>query len=74
MLCSFECTFCTDCVSEILKNVCPNCGGGFQKRPVRPKHHLKKYPPESTPLHAPVDLLKFQVLLEKNQNTPPTNR
>ena len=29
MICSFECTFCKKCVDEILKNVCPNCGGGF---------------------------------------------
>lgn len=37
MICSFECTFCTTCVAEILENVCPNCGGGFSARPVRPK-------------------------------------
>jgi hypothetical protein len=35
-ICSFECTFCADCVDDILLNVCPNCGGGFQPRPVRP--------------------------------------
>nr|WP_294859619.1 DUF1272 domain-containing protein [uncultured Fluviicola sp.] len=43
-ICSFECTFCSDCVSGILGNTCPNCGGGFEKRPVRPKHLLVKYP------------------------------
>lgn len=37
MICSYECTFCRECVSEILHNVCPNCGGGFEKRPARPK-------------------------------------
>ncbi len=36
MICSFECTFCRSCVTEILDNVCPNCGGGFCDRPVRP--------------------------------------
>ena len=35
-ICSYECTFCADCVEQILKNVCPNCGGGFTVRPVRP--------------------------------------
>lgn len=35
-ICSYECTFCRDCVDEILENVCPNCGGGFTPRPVRP--------------------------------------
>lgn len=34
-ICSYECTFCTDCVS-MLRNVCPNCGGGFVPRPIRP--------------------------------------
>ena len=34
-ICTFECTFCADCV-EVLANVCPNCGGGFERRPIRP--------------------------------------
>jgi hypothetical protein len=44
MICSFECTFCKECVDHILLNVCPNCGGGFEKRPVRPAALLEKYP------------------------------
>lgn len=36
MICSYECTFCRDCVCNILDNVCPNCGGGFVPRPIRP--------------------------------------
>jgi hypothetical protein len=35
-ICSFECTFCADCVETHLHNVCPNCGGGFAPRPIRP--------------------------------------
>lgn len=35
-ICSYECTFCKDCVEQVLSNVCPNCGGGFTARPVRP--------------------------------------
>ena len=35
-ICSYECTFCADCVERVLKNVCPNCGGGFVSRPIRP--------------------------------------
>ena len=35
MICSYECTWCVDCV-ERLQNVCPNCGGGFVPRPIRP--------------------------------------
>ena len=36
LICSYECTFCTRCVDE-LANVCPNCGGGFTPRPIRPR-------------------------------------
>ena len=49
-ICSFECTFCARCVEEVLGNVCPNCGGGFAPRPIRPvrdwkgENHLGKYP------------------------------
>ncbi|MFL5255863.1 MAG: DUF1272 domain-containing protein, partial [Rhodopila sp.] len=35
-ICSYECTFCADCVEVHLRNVCPNCGGGFTPRPIRP--------------------------------------
>ncbi|SAL19897.1 hypothetical protein AWB64_01374 [Caballeronia sordidicola] len=49
MICSFECTFCESCVSR-LHNVCPNCGGGFQFRPIRPKARLASRP-ASTEIH-----------------------
>jgi hypothetical protein len=35
-ICSYECTFCAECVDTRLHNVCPNCGGGFERRPIRP--------------------------------------
>jgi len=35
-ICSYECTFCAECVETVLFNVCPNCGGGFSPRPIRP--------------------------------------
>ena len=35
MICAYECTFCKSCVEIILKNKCPNCGGTFEKRPVK---------------------------------------
>jgi hypothetical protein len=37
-ICSYECTFCASCVDDVLQNVCPNCGGGFVPRPIRPRH------------------------------------
>ena len=36
-ICSYECTFCPECAEGALRNVCPNCGGGFVPRPVRPR-------------------------------------
>jgi uncharacterized protein len=36
-ICTYECTFCAACVEERLQNVCPNCGGGFAPRPIRPR-------------------------------------
>ncbi len=36
-ICTYECTFCRDCVDSVLENVCPNCGGGFCDRPIRPQ-------------------------------------
>ena len=45
MICTFECTFCRDCVETRLQGVCPNCGGGFQPRPIRPARLVEKYPP-----------------------------
>ena len=35
-ICSYECTFCANCAGDRLLNVCPNCGGGFTPRPIRP--------------------------------------
>jgi len=33
-ICSYECTFCSACASE-LDAVCPNCGGELVPRPRR---------------------------------------
>lgn len=43
-ICTFECTFCARCVEERLGGVCPNCGGNFAARPIRPAALLSKYP------------------------------
>ena len=41
-ICSYECTFCSNCVDQVLFNVCPNCGGGFSGRPIRPAKDYRK--------------------------------
>ena len=60
MICTFECTFCKNCVETILQRVCPNCGGGFEKRPIRPGELLDKYPVSTKIIHKPVDLKQHQ--------------
>ena len=40
-ICSYECTFCSECVEGILENVCPNCGCGFVPRLIRPSRNWK---------------------------------
>jgi hypothetical protein len=44
MICTFECTFCAVCVADRLGGTCPNCGGGFAPRPIRPAAMLVRYP------------------------------
>jgi hypothetical protein len=34
VICSYECTFCAAC-GELLRGVCPNCGGELVPRPRR---------------------------------------
>lgn len=43
-ICSFECTFCSDCASNKLAGTCPNCGGELVARPRRPAGKLVRYP------------------------------
>lgn len=43
-ICTFECTFCAACAEGSLNNVCPNCGGNFTARPIRPAPMLAKHP------------------------------
>ncbi|MDA0679785.1 MAG: DUF1272 domain-containing protein [Proteobacteria bacterium] len=44
MICTFECTFCRRCVESEYQGVCPNCGGNFEPRPVRPSAALVRHP------------------------------
>jgi uncharacterized protein len=79
-ICSFECTFCADCVDGVLANVCPNCGGGFTPRPPRPArdwrggNHLGKYPASATPKHRPVDAAGHAAFAAAIKVVPPEQR
>ena len=43
-ICSYECTYCADCVENVLHNVCATCGGGLVPRPIRPRHAHREAP------------------------------
>ena len=48
MICSFECTFCVDCATDVLRGACPNCGGELVRRPIRPAAKLVNNPASTT--------------------------
>jgi hypothetical protein len=78
-ICTFECTFCAACV-ELLGNVCPNCGGGFVPRPVRPSRqwkgnaYLGECPASTTVKHRPVDLAAHAAFAAGIKSIPPEKR
>jgi hypothetical protein len=79
MICTFECTYCADCVTNVLQNVCPNCGGGFERRPTRPvqcktTNCLENFPVTTKKRHRPVDPVKFQSLKDYFLNIDPRKR
>ena len=80
MICSFECTFCSECVAAFLDNVCPNCGGNFCARPIRPSRNLKgdnylgKYPPGTKLRHRPVDVAAHGVFAAAIRGILPEQR
>jgi uncharacterized protein len=53
LICTFECTFCTECATNILKGACPNCGGELVRRPRRPGAKLLKYPASTQRIFKP---------------------
>lgn len=79
-ICSFECTFCAACAEGLLDNICPNCGGNFCPRPIRPAmawlgdNSLQQHPPVETKLHRPVDLRRHAALVERLGQLPPHKR
>ena len=51
-ICTYECTFCAPCAEDVLKGVCPNCGGNLVPRPVRP---AREWRPGTGLAHHPAD-------------------
>jgi len=79
-VCSYECTFCAHCVETVLHNVCPNCGGGFAPRPIRPRTErrpgvsLAKQPASSERIHLKWDRATLDEFIRKIRDIPPEKR
>ncbi|NOT85050.1 MAG: DUF1272 domain-containing protein [Methylococcaceae bacterium] len=52
-ICTFECTFCASCVDTVLHGICPNCGGNFVVRPIRPTNKLATNPASTERVYKP---------------------
>ena len=79
-ICTYECTFCARCVENVLGNVCPNCGGAFVPRPIRPSKNWKddnflgKDPASTRIWHRPVDPAAHAKFSAPIRNIPPEKR
>ena len=79
-ICSYECTFCAACVEKVLHNVCPNCGGAFWSRLIRPSKNRKggnflgKDPASTNVKHRPVDPTTHATFAGEIAKIPPEKR
>ena len=79
-ICTYECTFCADCVDNVLFNVCPNCGGGFTQRPIRPVNEwrpglsLAKRPASTKRVSLSYELANVAAHSLRIRNFPPEER
>jgi hypothetical protein len=79
-ICSYECTFCASCVERVLRDVCPNCGGNFQPRPIRPRRAwregagLDHDPPGSTRRHTPYKPAELAAFVAAIRELPASRR
>jgi len=82
MICSYECTYCVDCAKNILRNVCPTCGGNLCPRPIRPSisHReelslgLEFHPATAERKHSRWREEQVKALVQKLHSIPPEDR
>jgi len=79
-ICSYECTFCANCVENVLHDVCPNCGGGFQPRPIRPARAWRETsglahdPPATSRRHTRYTTSELETFVATLRDFPATER
>ena len=82
MICTYECTYCSDCVTGPLENVCPTCGGGLTQRPIRPKQNwrdgkslgLEFHPASDKRYHSPYSEEDLQAHTDRIKDIPVEKR
>ncbi|MBI3507120.1 MAG: DUF1272 domain-containing protein [Proteobacteria bacterium] len=79
-ICSYECTFCAACVERHLRDVCPNCGGGFVPRPIRPVLEWRpglsvaRRPPSAARVHLSYSREEIAAFAARLADIPPRDR
>jgi hypothetical protein len=79
-ICTYECTFCAGCVDQVLHGVCPNCGGNFEARPIRPVQAWREGtglvhdPPGTQRRHSPYTAEQIRAFAGTLRDTPPGQR
>jgi len=81
-ICSYECTYCANCVDTVLHNACPTCGGDFTPRPIRPqtafrpelKLGLGNHPASTERRHSKFTSQDIQAHVTRIRNIPPERR
>ena len=79
-ICSYECTFCTECAEQVLHNVCPNCGGAFAPRPIRPAKEWRpgvsrqKQPPSAKRVRLKWNAAELPAFIQRMRATRPEDR
>lgn len=81
-ICSYECTYCADCVDNVLHNVCPTCGGNFVPRPIRPmqswrpeeKLGLINHPASTTRVNTSYSMDNIKAHVERIKDVAPKDR
>ena len=79
-ICSYECSFCASCADNVLHNVCPNCGGGFSARPIRPANphregvSLEQQPASKNRKQCPFNTAEIEEISATLRDIPPEAR
>lgn len=81
-ICTYECTYCSDCAENVLANVCATCGGNLVARPIRPRLSYRPSKPLGLARHPASTVRKRSAwtaeevteLTDRLRDVPPSER